>query len=94
MAPKKQHTEEFKRDAVKLMETRGRRTVADVAAGLGVAESQLHDWRQKFGAAVRTNASGETLEAEVARLSRENAQLRRERDVFKKSIAVFVRDRP
>jgi len=94
MSSHKQYTEEFKGDAVRLMETRGKRSVADVAAGLGVAESQLYSWRNKFGARVRKNQDGETLDAENQRLSRENAQLRRERDVLKKSIAVFVNDRP
>ena len=32
------YSEEFKREAVRLVETRGERTVADVAASLGVAE--------------------------------------------------------
>jgi transposase len=95
---KKRHKrpEEFKREAVRLLETRGERTVADVAASLGVAENLLHAWKKKYGSAaeqVRRDRGGETPEDELKRLRRENAQLKQERDVLKKSVAVFARDR-
>jgi len=93
---RKKHTEEFKREAVRLLEGRGERTVTDVAAGLGVAENMLHAWRKKYGSAaeqVRRERGGETPEEELKRLRRENATLKQERDVLKKSIAVFARDR-
>ena len=95
---KKRHKrpEEFKREAVRLLETRGERTVADVAASLGVAENLLHAWRKKYGSAaeqVRRERGGETAEEELKRLRRENQQLKQERDVLKKSVAVFARDR-
>lgn len=44
---RKKHPEEFKREAVRLLESRGERSVADVAAGLGVAENLLHAWKKK-----------------------------------------------
>ena len=93
---RKKHPEAFKREAVRLLEGRGERTVADVAAGLGVAENLLHAWKKKYGSAaeqVRRERGGETPEDELKRLRRENAQLRQERDVLKKSVAVFARDR-
>jgi len=93
---RKKHTEEFKREAVRLLESRGERTIADVAASLGVAENLLHAWKRKLGSAaeqVRKERGGETPEEELKRLRRENAQLRQERDVLKKSVAVFARDR-
>lgn len=93
---RKKHPEEFKREAVRLLETRGERTVADVAASLGVAENQLHSWKKKYGSAaerLRRDRGGETPEEELKRLRRENSQLRQERDILKKSVAVFARDR-
>ena len=93
---RKKHAEEFKREAVRLLENRGERTIADVAASLGVAENLLHAWKRKLGSAaeqVRRERGGETPEDELKRLRRENAQLKQERDVLKKSIAVFARDR-
>lgn len=93
---RKKHPEEFKREAVRLMETRGERTVADVAESLGVAENLLHAWKRKYGRSAeqqRRERGGETPEEEMKRLRRENAQLRQERELLKKSIAFFVRDR-
>jgi transposase len=89
-------TEAFKREAVRQLENRGERTVADVAASLGVAENLLHAWKRKLGSAaeqVRRERGGETPEEELKRLRRETAQLKQERDVLKKSVAVFARDR-
>ena len=60
---RKKHSEEFKREAVRLLETRGERTVADVAGSLGVAENLLHAWKKKFGSAaeqLRKERGGET----------------------------------
>jgi len=93
---RKKHAEEFKREAVRLLETRGERTVADVAASLGVAENLLHARKKKYGTAaeqLRRDRGGETPEDELKRLRREVTQLKQERDVLKKSIAVFARDR-
>lgn len=93
---RKKHAEEFKREAVRLLENRGERTVADVAASLGVAENLLHAWKRKLGSAaerVRRERGGETPEDELKRLRREVTQLRQERDILKKSVAVFARDR-
>lgn len=93
---RKKHSEEFKREAVRLLETRGERTVADVAASLGVAENLLHSWKRKFGSVTeqtRIERGGETAEEELKRLRRENAQLKQEREILKKSVAFFARDR-
>jgi len=93
---RKKHAEEFKREAVRLLENRGERTISDVAASLGVAENLLHSWKRKYCSAaeqVRRERGGETQEEEVKRLRREVTQLKQERDVLKKSVAVFARDR-
>jgi hypothetical protein len=42
---------------------------------------------------VRRERGGETAEEELKRLRREVTQLKQERDVLKKSVAVFARDR-
>jgi transposase-like protein len=61
-----------------------------------VAENQLRAWKKKYGGAaerVRKERGGETAEEELKRLRRENTQLRQEREVLRKSVAVFARDR-
>jgi len=86
---RRQHTTEFKREAVRLLEARGERTVADVAASIGVRENLLHNWRRQFGDAadaVRRERGGETADDELKRLRRENAQLRQERELLKNDL--------
>jgi transposase len=93
---RKKHAEQFKLEAVRLLETRGERTVAEVASSLGVAESLLHSWKKKYGSAaeqVRRERGGETAEEELKRLRREISQVKQERDILKKSVAFFARDR-
>ena len=89
---RKRYTAEFKAEAVRLVEQRGERTVAEIAQSLGVAENMLHGWKRQHVPGQSTDR-GETAEQELARLRRENAELKRDRDALVKSIAVFVRDR-
>ena len=94
MGKRKKYTEEFKREAVQLMMTRGSRSVGDVAASLGVAENLLHAWRRTYAdtaEAVR-KARGETPEDELKRLRRENAQLKRDKEILKKAAAFFAKE--
>jgi transposase len=89
---RKRYTAEFKAEAVRLLDGRGDRTVAEVAQSLGIAENLLHAWKRQLEAA-GTHDRGESAEQELQRLRRENADLKRDRDALVKSIAVFVRDR-
>ena len=89
---RRRYSAEFKAEAVRLMEQRGERTVAEIAQSLGVAENMLHAWKRQHEPG-QSNDRGETAEQELARLRRENAELKRDRDALVKSIAVFVRDR-
>jgi transposase len=91
---RKQYTDEFKRDAVRLMRNRGTRSVAQVADDLGVATNLLHRWAAKLDkdAVAKRNEDGETLEQEVKRLRKENEQLRVEKTILKKAAAFFAKD--
>ena len=90
---RKRHTDEFKAEVLRAVETRGQRTIGEVAASLGVSESLIHSWKKKLNPEDAQGDRGETLEQEVRRLRRENSDLKKDRDVLVKSIAVFVRDR-
>lgn len=48
MGGQAKHTEEFERRAVELFANRGRRSVDDIAAQLGVSSSRLYVWRAKY----------------------------------------------
>jgi transposase len=84
----KQFTQEFKDEVVRQCLTGGRRH-SDVARDLGIGLSTLERWLGH--ARSRLAPSGEeTIEAELARLRRENAILREERDILKKATAFFA----
>ena len=90
---RKRYTDEFKAEVLRAVETRGQRTIADVAASLGVAEGLIHTWKSKVSSDATSGDRGETLDQEVRRLRRELADVKRDRDVLVKSIAVFVKER-
>jgi transposase len=89
---RRRYTAEFKAEAVRLVEQRGERTVAEIAQSLGVAENILHAWKRQHEPG-QSNDRGESPDQELHRLRREVADLKRDRDALVKSIAVFVRDR-
>ena len=84
---------DFKEGAVRLIRETGK-PIAQVARDLGVNEGTLGNWvnadrrrRDGGGGVLR---EGEP--AELVRLRKENAELAMERDVLKRSVALWVRD--
>lgn len=91
---RKRHSLEFKIEAVRRMEHRGERSIAEVAESLSIAESQLYIWRKQHGMRIApSNGETESVEVLNQKLLRENAELRKDRDALLKSIAVFAKDR-
>lgn len=81
---------EFKADAVALVLDEGR-SIASVARSLGIGESNLGNWvRQARIDRGEREWLTSTERAELARLRRENAQLRMERDLLKGATAFWV----
>jgi transposase len=92
---RRKFTPEFKLEAVKLVRERGV-SQAQAARDLGVHYNVLRKWVSdaKRGAA-RAAVGGGTLradDAEIARLRRELAQTKAERDILKKAIALFAKE--
>ena len=75
-------TEEFKREAVRLVATSGR-TVRQVAADLGIGKSTLTRWKAQFDEAELLSGPHGDVSRELARRRRENEILRQERDLLK-----------
>lgn len=89
----KKYNEEFKREAVRLMESRGSRTIEQIADDIGVGAGQLYKWRQQYGGVASTKAAVVVdLAAENKRLKKELEQALKERELLKKSIAFFVKE--
>jgi transposase len=91
------YTDEFKQDAVRLVETSGK-PKTQIARDLGISDSALYRWLKEYGQAqaqptTRNGQSVKELEAEMTRLRRENEGLRQERDILKKAISICSQER-
>jgi transposase len=83
---------EFQKDAVGLVLDEGR-TIADVARSLMVNEGTLGNWVAKVRNERERSTGLEVDErAELVELRREAAQLRMERDLLKRSLALWVKE--
>jgi len=82
----------FKVEAVRLI-TEERRKVAQVARELGINANQLHRWKSKFAEDGQSAFPGKgnltTEQEELRKLRREVFDLREERDILKKAVAIF-----
>jgi transposase len=81
---------EFRREAIELL--RAGRSPRELSESLGVSEQTLRNWRRQDQIDRRERDDGVTTDerAELARLRRENARLRQERDLLKRAAAFFA----
>jgi transposase len=86
--------QDFKEGAVRIVRESPGKSVAQVARELGINEGTLGNWvnldrrRRESG----NGAVSEDERAELVRLRRENAELRMQRDVLKRSVALWVEE--
>ncbi len=76
------YTEEFKREAVRLVEVSGR-GIKEIAEDLGVARSSLQRWVREFRDQDLLSGPHEDVSNELARLHKKIKLLREERDLLK-----------
>lgn len=86
------YSEEFKREAVRLLRTSGR-SQNQLAEELGVSKGSLASWAKQLDID-EGSAPGLTSDErdELRRLRRENQTLREEREILKKAAAFFAND--
>jgi transposase len=92
---RRKFTREFKLEAVRLIKDRGVSYV-QASQDLGVHASQLRDWVKKFAEDPQQAFPGhgqmKPEQLEIARLKREVAKLKAERDILKKAAAYFAKE--
>ena len=83
---------EFRRDAVAMVLDE-RRSIADVARSVGVNPGTLGNWvgLERIERGERDGLSADER-ADLAELRAENAQLRMERDLLKRSLAFWIKE--
>jgi transposase len=91
------YTDEFRRDAVDLVRSTGR-PVNEVARELGLSHETLRNWvrkheqRQAGPVPESPGSSPADKDAEIARLRREVAELRQEKEILRKAAAYFAKE--
>lgn len=88
------YSAEFKREAVRLVDEEGHK-VAEAARNLGINANMLGRWRREAREADAFPGKGrmKPIEEELRRLQRENRELREDREILKKAMAFFARER-
>lgn len=95
MQAKKQYTDEFKKEAIHLLEASGK-TVTEIERDLGMTHGLLRKWQKRF----QVNPVSDTLElsdmeqlkAELRQVKRDLEIVRMERDILKKTVGIFSKD--
>jgi transposase len=88
------YTREFKVEAVRLLETSGK-PGHEIEKELGIGSGQVYRWRAQLaqeGSGLRAfPGNGKPRDEELATLRKENKNLREERDILRKAVAIFSR---
>ena len=90
--PKRRYTAEFRAEAVKLVLDGVAQ--AEVARRLGITQTTLSTWCQNVRAGKVREVGAKPVnekDQEIARLRRENAELKMERDILGKATAYFAK---
>ena len=83
------YDEEFKRNAVELLE-RGGRSAVQLGRELGISDCSLGKWKRKYGREARAGLKGSDAEqSRMMELERELAAVTRQRDILKKTLAIL-----
>lgn len=95
MGERRRFTKEFKEDALNLA---GRIGVKAASESLGVSTWSLYHWQKEKAESERNGIKafpghGNPRDEELARMKKENADLRLENEILKKAAAIFVKDR-
>ncbi len=98
MGEKNRHfSREFKRDAVQLVTEKGM-PVGKVARELDIHPNLLHGWRRRYLAngdkAFMGKGRVTPEEAEIRGLRKALEKVKEERDILKKALAVFSKQKP
>jgi len=91
--PRRSFTDEFKAGAVRLVLDEGK-SISEVGRDLDVMQSVVGTWVKHARVDRTKGKTGLTTEerAELAKLKKENRQLRLEREILKKAAAFFAKE--
>ena len=90
MSNRRTYDRQFKIDAVRLLKESGK-TATEIADNLGIKRDLLSRWKNELADETKKafTGKGNPRDEEVVRLKKENTDLRMERDILKKAMAIF-----
>jgi len=90
MKERRKFDKQFKIDAVNLLESSGK-TATEVAADLGIRQDALSRWKREIHEENKRAfpGRGNARDEEFIRLRKELADVKMERDILKKALAIF-----
>ena len=93
MKKRREFTEEFKREAVRLARERG--NLVQTARELGLHETVLQRWKKRLEETPQNETpfpgKGNPRDEEMDRLRRELARVREENEILKKAVGIFTK---
>ena len=92
MSNRRTYDRQFKIDAVRLLKESGK-TATEIADNLGIKRDLLSRWKKEIADETKKafTGKGNPRDEEVVRLKKEITDLRMERDILKKAMAIFSR---
>ena len=95
MGERKKYTREFKIEALRLFNTSGK-SGHEIEADLGIGGGMLYRWRKQLAAEGTEGlrafpGNGNPRDEELARLRKELAIVKEEREILRKAVAIFSR---
>jgi len=90
---RKRYSQEFKEDIVNLVKT-GDKSVVEIAEDLDISQQMIYRWYKKFNGDENPNHEEITeKDKELRELRRKLADVTEERDILKKAISIFSKQR-
>ena len=89
--PRRYYDEEFKRNAVEMLEM-GSRSAVQLGQELGVSDCSLGKWKRLYGKESAANAVESAREAQgqrIKELEQELERVSRQRDILKKALGIL-----
>ena len=92
---RKDYTREFKIEAVRLLNTSGK-SGHEIEADLGIGSGSIYRWRKQLEAESTEGirafpGNGRPRDEELFRLRKELADVKEEREILRKAVAIFSR---
>ena len=90
---RRKYTKEFKKESVDYLFRSGKK-VSEVASELGLRSEIFNRWRREYEQHEEKAfpGQGNPVEAELAKLRKELADVKMERDILKKAVSIFSKD--